>query len=176
MDILDRLLQHDHWTTRHLLEQCRVLADAEWDARFDVGHGSIRSTILHMIINVEVWTDLMLNQTMRSEVRYDGPLVEQLIARWEDAYNEFSDLAYQLAEEERLDSLWLDTLDNPPRAKSYGGTISHVVTHNMQHRAEMIHMMTRLGVQDVIEGDLLSWERSAREAIQPPQLSLLKTF
>ena len=118
----------------------------------------------------------MLGQTRRDEVRYDGELVEQLIARWEDAYNEFSDLAYQLADEGRLDSLWLDTLDNPPRAKSYSGTISHVITHNMPHRAEMMHMMTRLGIQDVIEGDLLSWERSAREAMLQPQLSLLERF
>lgn len=176
MDILDRLLQHDHWTTRHLLEQSRQLDDGDWEQRFDIGHQTLRATILHMIINVEVWTDLMKGQTMHAEVHYSGELVEQLIARWEDAYNEFSDLAYQLADDGRLDSLWLDTLDNPPRAKSYGGTISHVITHNMQHRAEMIHMMTRLGIADVIEGDLLSWERSAREALRRPQLSLLETY
>ena len=109
--------------------QCRILPAAEWDERFDIGHGTLRATFLHMIINVEVWTDLMLGQTMRGEVHYDGTLVEQLIERWEESYTEFSDLAHQLAQEGRLDSLWLDTLDNPPRAKSYGGTILFALCH-----------------------------------------------
>jgi hypothetical protein len=31
----------------------------------------------------------------------------------------------------------------------------------MQHRAEVIHILTRLGLENVLEGDVLSWEQQA---------------
>ena len=40
----------------------------------------------------------------------------------------------------------------------FGGTITHVITHNMHHRGEVLHMLSRLGLTDLPEGDLLSWE------------------
>ena len=59
------------------------------------------------------------------------------------------------------DATYVDVLDDPPRSKSYGGTIAHVITHNMQYRAEIMHMLTRLGLAQVLEGDVLSWEQQA---------------
>jgi uncharacterized damage-inducible protein DinB len=59
MDLLDRLLGHDVWTTRLLLMRCEQLSDEELDREFDIGHRSVRRMLLHIIRNVEVWTDLM---------------------------------------------------------------------------------------------------------------------
>jgi len=50
-------------------------------------------------------------------------------------------------------------LDDPPAEKTFGGAIAHVLTHSMHHRAQVLHMLRRLGVGDVPEGDVLSWER-----------------
>jgi len=54
MDLLDRLLGHDAWTTRQLLLCCRGLTDAELDREFDIGHRTVRATLLHIIRNDEV--------------------------------------------------------------------------------------------------------------------------
>jgi uncharacterized damage-inducible protein DinB len=51
-----------------------------------------------------------------------------------------------------------------PWPKSFGGTIAHVITHNMHHRGEIIHMLTRLGLVNVLEGDVLSWEQQVHRA------------
>ena len=59
MDLLDRLLGHDAWTTRQLLDICSGLTDEQLDRRFDIGHGSVRATLDHVISNMEVWGDLM---------------------------------------------------------------------------------------------------------------------
>lgn len=59
MDFLDRLLGHDAWTTEKLLQQARSLPDAPLDQAFDLGHGTVRRTLEHIIGNMEVWTDLM---------------------------------------------------------------------------------------------------------------------
>jgi uncharacterized damage-inducible protein DinB len=45
---------------------------------------------------------------------------------------------------------------------SKSSTIAHVITHNMHHRSEIIHMLTRLGLANVLEGDVLSWEQQSQ--------------
>jgi len=163
MDILDRLLGHDAWTTRQLLLRCRELSPEQLHQRFDVGHETLHATLLHVIGNLEVWTDLIRGRPVR---RYDGiglgaQSVDDLLTRLDAAAPDFAEIARQLADDGRLDETWVDTLDDPPTAKTYGGAIAHVLTHSHHHRGEILHMLQRLGVPDLIEGDVLSWEREA---------------
>ena len=87
---------------------------------------------------------------------------DDLIAAWQRVYDDFAALARRIGDESRWDATYVDVLDDPPRPKSFGGTIAHVITHNMHHRAEIIHMLTRLGLEHVLEGDVLSWEQQAQ--------------
>ena len=59
-------------------------------------------------------------------------------------------------------SVLLDTRDDPPAPMTYGSAIAHVITHNMHHRAEILHMLGKLNVPDLPEGDVLTWEKQAR--------------
>jgi uncharacterized damage-inducible protein DinB len=160
MDLLDRLLGHDAWTTRHLLERCRELTAAQLQQPFDLGHGSLLETFDHIIGNVEVWTDLMLERPVRSWPKH--PTVESLIARQSVAAEALAQLARSVREANRWDAEWVDVLDKPPQRKTYGGAITHVLTHSHSHRGEVLHMLSRLGVQDLIEGDALGWEQRHR--------------
>ena len=166
MDILDRLLGHDQWTKRLLLGRCLELSDAQLDQWFDTGVGSVRATLQHTIGNVEVWTDLMRGRVDRAVLHSEGqpPSVSELLERHDRASVAFAMLARQLRDEGRLDDLWVDQLDDPPKEKTYGGAIGHVLTHSHFHRAELLHMLQRLGLADLPEGDLLSWEAQARQA------------
>ena len=49
MDLLDRLLGHDAWTTRELLLRCRGLGDEQLDRTFPIGHGTLRATFEHTV-------------------------------------------------------------------------------------------------------------------------------
>jgi hypothetical protein len=44
MDLLDRMLGHDQWTTARVLGLSRDLTNAQLDQPFDVGHGTLRET------------------------------------------------------------------------------------------------------------------------------------
>jgi uncharacterized damage-inducible protein DinB len=168
MDILNRLLGHSTWTTQHLLERCRELTTMQLQQPFDIGHKTLLETAEHLVGNIETWTDLMLQRPIRhypADVQAERESLEGLIARHIAAADEFNKLARQLADENKLDDKYSDFLDNPPRLKTYGGTIAHVLTHNHHHRAEMLHMLARLGVSDVIEGDVLSWDASSHSQI-----------
>jgi hypothetical protein len=52
MDLIDRLLGHDVWTTHQLLLRCRGLTDEQLDRDFDIGHRTVRATLTHIIRNV----------------------------------------------------------------------------------------------------------------------------
>jgi uncharacterized damage-inducible protein DinB len=160
MNMLERLLGHDLAATRELLLICLNLPDEDMDREFDAGWGTLRKTFNHMIYNIEVWTDLMMARPVRSAPNQMS--ARQLLERLERSYAEFARFAQYIEQDGRLDHLWTDVLDNPPQQKSYGGAIGHVITHNMHHRAEIQHMLHRLGVKNVPEGDLMSWDQRRR--------------
>jgi uncharacterized damage-inducible protein DinB len=162
MDFIDRLLGHDSRTTHQILIRCRDVDDAQLYQRFDIGHETVYDTLVHMIGNVRTWTDLMNDvSVVRNEADWLGLSVEDFIERHDAAYADFAELARRIRDEGRFDGLWVDTLDDPPTEKTYGGAIAHVITHNMHHRGELLHMLARLGVADLPEGDVLGWEAAA---------------
>ena len=77
-------------------------------------------------------------------------------------YTDFAACGRECRDEGRLDMHFVDNLDDPPTHKTYGGTIAHVISHNMHHRAEILNMLGQLNVPDLPEGDVLSWEAQAR--------------
>jgi uncharacterized damage-inducible protein DinB len=158
MDLLDRLLGHDAWTTRQLLLRCSQLTDEQLDRDFDIAHRSVRATLLHIIRNVETWSQLMAG---RPVVHPSGRSVAELIARLDRAAADLATVARIVARQGAWDEKFLDTLDNPPVPKTLGGGIAHAVTHSMHHRAQLLYMLRRLGLEDLPEGDVLTWEQLA---------------
>lgn len=163
MDLLDRLLAHDAWTTRQLLLRCRELTDEQLDQPIDIGHRTVRATLLHIIRNVEVWADLMSGRPVRPGPgdAGDGRTVQGMLARSDCAAADLAAVARSVARRGGWDDRWVDHLDQPPREKTYGGGIAHVITHSMHHRAQLLYMLRRLGVVGLPEGDVLSWEQHA---------------
>ncbi|HET6326654.1 MAG TPA: DinB family protein [Planctomycetaceae bacterium] len=161
MDLLDRLLGHDAWTTQQLLLLCRDLTDEQLDRDFDIGHRTVRQTLRHVIRNVEGWSDLMSGRPLREDPGPQGNSVSALTARLEVAAANLATVARGVAERGAWDEKWLDTHADPPQEKTYGGAIAHVITHSMHHRAQLLYMLRKLGVENRPEGDVLSWEHRA---------------
>jgi uncharacterized damage-inducible protein DinB len=155
MDILDRLLGHDTWTTRQLLVACQSLPDELLDKEFDIDHKSLRETFTHTIKNMEIWTDLLYERTVQEKT---GNTIPELLERLSIVSRDFGNLARNIVRENRYDDCFVDIIDNPPMKKTFGGAIGHVITHNMHHRAQIMFLMERVGLKNHIEGDLLSWE------------------
>lgn len=155
MDILDRLLAHDSWTTHQLLLACRSLPDGLLDKEFDIDHKSLRETFIHVIENMEIWTDLLNERPVQEKT---GNTIADLLERLNIVSRDFANLARNIAREKRYDDCFIDILDNPPMKKTFGGAIGYVITHNMHHRAQIMFLMERTGLKNHLEGDLLSWE------------------
>lgn len=101
MDLLDRLLGHDQWTTGEVLSRCRELADDQLDRDLGIDHGSVRATLGHMIDNVEVWTDLISGTPVDRRPR-DRTLAG-LIERHGVSYARFAAVARDVRDRGALD-------------------------------------------------------------------------
>jgi uncharacterized damage-inducible protein DinB len=155
MDLLDRLLGHDHWTSRQLLEIAAALDDERLDRRHDIGHRTIRATLDHIVHNVEAWSSAMDGDTLR---RNTDTSTQGMICRLDAAHRRLHRIARQIAARGAWDEAWTDRLEDPPQAKSFGAAIAHVITHSMHHRAQVLYMLRLVGVTDLPECDVFSWE------------------
>ena len=155
MDLLDRLLRHDEWTTRKLLEICVALNDEQLDREFDIGHRTLRATLNHIVHNVEAWSSLMAGEACE---RQENDSVAGMLRRLSVAYVRLRRIARNVAETGAWDETWIDHLESPPRPKSYGTSIAHVITHSMHHRAQVLYLLRLSGVSPLPEGDVFSWE------------------
>ncbi|QDT36710.1 DinB family protein [Stratiformator vulcanicus] len=153
MNLLDRLLGHDSWTTHQLLLRCKKLTDEQLDRDFDIAHRTVRKTLEHMIFNVEAWADSMSGRKIRSA---SASSIEGLIGRHQESAANFAAISQSVSVAEAWDEQWVDQLD--AKRRTYGGTVAHVITHNMHHRAQLLYMLRRLGCESLPEGDVLSWE------------------
>jgi uncharacterized damage-inducible protein DinB len=153
MDLLDLLLDHDHWATARLLEVSGGLTDAQLDQEFDIGHRTLRATFEHMISNVPFWTAFLAGQP--ADAQGDDRSLAALSDRHERSYAAFASVARRLRDEQRLDETFVD---HYAVRKSFGGTILMVIEHNTEHRTEVLHILERLGVPDLPEVDLGVWD------------------
>ena len=153
MDLLDRLVDHDHWATSQLLEACRGLSDAQLDRPFDVGLGSLRDTFDHLIFNIDYWTAAMAGQPLAAE--RDARSIAVLRERHERAHAAYAALARRVRDEQRLNDTFTHHGDE---SLTFGTGILHLPIHNAEHRAEALHMLQRLGVSDLPEVDPALWE------------------
>ena len=160
MDFLDRLLEHDAWTTGRLLDRCRALTDDQLDRPFDIGHRTVRATLQHIIFNMEAWSALMAGAaTLPPRPPHEGESMSSLADRLVRAAADLAQVAHAVRARNGWDDRWLDVLDRPPKEKTYGGAIAHVLTHSMHHRAQLLYMLRQLGLTGLPEGDVLSWEQ-----------------
>ncbi|MFT4038779.1 MAG: DinB family protein [Thermomicrobiales bacterium] len=139
MDLLDQLLEHDQWATTTLLEQLGVLTEAQLDQPFDIGHRTIRATLAHQIAVLQFWLGFMTGQP--APPRPGPAALEHQIVEHARLYAAFAQVARRLRDEGRLDETFPDPAGYP---MTFGGGILMLVFHHEGHRAEVLHMLSRL--------------------------------
>ena len=93
-----------------------------------------------------------------ADAQPDDRSLAALIDRHERSSAAFATVARRVRDEQRLNDTFLDPWTGSTTRRTFGGAIVHVVLHNTQHRGEALHILERLGVPDLPEGDPLEWE------------------
>ena len=148
---LDVLLAHDRWATEQVLHASATLDDGQLDRPFDIGHGSVRATLVHMLNVIEAWDAGIARRTADDPVGA-GASVAALTAAHARCYD-------RLAESCRgaLDEVLHLSRGDVPMDAPRGAILTHVLTHGTHHRAQVLNMLRHLGVRPLPKSSVLEW-------------------
>ncbi|MBT8485125.1 MAG: DinB family protein [Phycisphaerales bacterium] len=158
MSTLDQLLAHDAWTTQRLLEACGDLDNERLDRVFDMGPGTVRSTFIHIIGTMEHWADRIAERIRTQPAPDPSATIDDLKRRLEAAAAALRTVAEDVRSSGRGREMMEVTYEGTCYRFTRGIALVHVATHGMHHRAQIINMLRRLGVDHGIEGDAIEWE------------------
>ena len=167
MDLTDRLIDHDAWLTRRLLERAATLSDEQLDAPlavpqrplpFESTEGTLREALSRLVFTKETW---LASVRQQPEPQARDKTVAGLLKRFDAAFIEFAELARQVRDENRWDEAFVDALCEPPETFTYGGMLAHVITFTAFRRSMALKLFELLGVDDLGYGDPIEWERMA---------------
>lgn len=165
MDITDRLIDHDVWMTRRLLERAQTLSDEQLDAPiakpehplpFESEAGTLREALNRLVFTKEVWLAAVRNQPIPQNEDKSIPGLHQ---RLDASFIEFAELVRQVRDENRWDETFVDAICEPAESFTYGGMIAHVVTFSAFRRSAALKILAGLGINDLGYGDPIEWER-----------------
>jgi uncharacterized damage-inducible protein DinB len=147
IQILRRLHQYRAWSNRQLLDACRPLSREQLDTPFEIGQGSVRKSLVHLLAADSLWVDAF-------EGRPDSPVpceadfkdLEELANRWADVDRRWLDALARLEGSDLERPVLRADLQN--RCFSLGGVDAHlqVCTHAAYTAAQVVNMLRRLGV------------------------------
>ena len=158
-DLFAQLFRYNDATNDLILTAAEPLADDRLDERFNMGLGSLRRTLRHILAGEETWLARWRGQTETPWPDENilvpvGQLAARLAALRPDR-DEFlktridKDLATSIPYRDSRGTLFQATLSD---------MILQMFVHSAHHRAQAVNMLRRLGVQPP-EVDLMVWAR-----------------
>jgi AraC-like DNA-binding protein len=166
MDITDRLLDHDMWMTRRMLESAQKLTDEQLDAPvaapqnplpFESAEGTLREALNRLVFTKEVWLAAVGRRPFPAD---QDKSVVAMLQRLDSAFIEFAEVVRQVRDENRWDELFVDASCEPQESFSYGGMIAHVITFSAFRRSAALKILEKMGINDLGYGDPIEWERA----------------
>jgi uncharacterized damage-inducible protein DinB len=153
-DPVTMLLEYDHGCTDKLAGKIELLYQADLVRRFPIGHLTLHASFYHLVTIAEKWTDR--SRPIPTGVigkTYPGPdriAVKELRERYRVAARQMmvNISALHSTSDCMRDYDWEIKRNH----------LIHIITHGMHHRAQIINMLTQLGVTNIIEGgDFGGW-------------------
>lgn len=158
--ILERLLDHNAHATRGLLESCRALTAEQLHQRFDIGLGNAHDTLRHIVGAMIRWSDRIMHREIRPSIEKElKPLnIDDLLKLLERGDRELRAAAKDAESKLDQEITVQFTPDYPVMRFTRATALVHVCTHGVHHRAQVLNMLRRLGVNDLPDLDALAAE------------------
>ncbi|MHC4428354.1 MAG: DinB family protein [Planctomycetota bacterium] len=165
--IVERMLQHNAWATRLLLERCETLSAEQFNTPFDIGPGSLHDTLLHVTGTMRRWADRIQDREIRPSVEDEERTwtPREILTLLAQTTAELEEAARAIVREDRLEEIIVLRIRELPEPLSFtrGTAIVHVLTHGVHHRAQALNVLRRLGETDLPDVDAISWELEVKE-------------
>jgi AraC family transcriptional regulator len=167
MDLIDRMLEHDLWLSRRILDRAGTLSDEDLDRDvrgdrepqpFESDEPTIRGMLDRLVFTREVWTAGIAGRPDPLPGRDTS--IDGLQQRLEDSAVEFADVVKGIRDRGEWDTAFVNALRTPPETFTFGGMVLHVLTFQACRRSELIQALGQVGIDDLGYGDPIEWERA----------------
>jgi AraC-like DNA-binding protein len=166
MDLVDRLVEHDVWLTRELLERARALDDTQLDERIPLDHEpqpweaeepTVRAMLDRLVRTKEIWTAAYKGRVLSDD---RDTTLDGLRGRLAAAGEEFTEMVREARSRDAWDDGFVDALCDPPESFTVGGMVAHVLTFDAYRRQQLLLALRHHGLEDLGYGDPIAWERA----------------
>jgi AraC family transcriptional regulator len=164
MDLSDRMVEHDNWLTRRMIDSAAELPEDALDERvpldppthaFREDAPSIRSMLNRLVFTKEMWTAAI---TGRAFEESKDTSIDGMRARLDSAGDEFARLVRDVRDRGAWDTAFVDATCEPPETFTFGAAIAHVLAWDA-HRHQTVAGVLRARGVDVALPDPIAWER-----------------
>src|SRR5262245_21747057 len=142
--IIEDLFRYNSWANRRIVALCDGLTDLQLDERRDMGFGSLRNTVFHILVSEETGLERWTSAPWRPfPMEADGLPLCEIAQRLEQVFTE----RQVLVDRERPER-WQRVCEyRDSKGNTYCGRIDdlllHVANHGIHHRAQALNYLKR---------------------------------
>lgn len=143
-DTLTTLLQHHHWANLRLMERCAPLTDEQLDATMSGAFGSIRDTLQHIVTAEQSYfSRISTGQPLRRPADAPPLTLAEMTESLRTTGSGLIGWAPRIRADETVRVDW----EGAPRDVPKTIILTQVINHATEHRAQIMAIMTQLGIQ-----------------------------
>jgi AraC family transcriptional regulator len=164
MSLPDRMVEHDNWRTKRLIESAMELTDDALDEPVSLSPGtdsfqeeapSIRSMLNRLVFTKEMWAAAISGRALEETADSSLPA---MLSRLERSGDEFGRLVRDIDGRGAWHTAFVDATCDPPQTFTFGGAVAHVLTRNAARSQIVAGTLRDRGVEtDSL--DPIAWER-----------------
>lgn len=162
VSFLREMLAYGDWAWGRLADRAFALSDAQLDAPFEMGEGSLRKTIRHIYGAARNWM-VRIGGTADAprSGREDVPGlpfaaeltgIDEMGASWRAVSDRYRALLGESGDQGLDRVISFQSLDGKPYRTPLFEILLHVFNHAQHHRAQALNMLRRLGAEPILPG------------------------
>lgn len=146
ISILDELYRYNHWANWKVLELCDGLTDSQLDQPREIGFGTLRNTIFHILAAEEVWLERWSQIPPRPfPLDADGMSIQELGRRLDSVNERRAEWLESIGERGLRETCTYQDSRGTAYTNQIHELLIHVSNHGIHHRSQALSYLKSFG-------------------------------
>lgn len=144
--MIESLYQYNDWANGRLFQLAQGLADDQLDSPMDMGFGSLRATLFHMLAAEQIWLERWQLKPWRTfPMNPEGVSLEAIASGLKAASERRMEIIRNGRENVWSESVSYKDSKQNEHSNQLIDMLVHVANHGVHHRAQALYMLKQFG-------------------------------